>query len=208
MKRLWLILFITTFISLAWGQSHCHVFGKIKFVEYGEDYKVKFVEYGEDLNIKYVSYGESQVGNWKTVEYGEKYKIKVVDYGEDFSVKLVDYGEGCNTSGSSSSSSSSSNNANQVQAWADIFSGQRTEKNNTVDSATRLRLELAKMTPKQRAAYFELQRQEEQRKLNKIAKTEREREREKKLQAERSRKLRQENPLFYWAREALAVAII
>ena len=116
MKRLWFILFITTFISLAWGQSHCHVFGKIKFVEYGEDYKVKFVEYGEDLNIKYVSYGEPQVGNWKTVEYGEKYKIKVVDYGEDFSVKLVDYGEGCNTSGSSSSSSITSE---QVRAAYD-----------------------------------------------------------------------------------------
>ena len=128
MKKL---LFITTFISLAWGQSHCHVFGKIKFVEYGEDYKVKFVEYGEDLNIKYVSYGESQVGNWKTVEYGEKYKIKVVDYGEDFSVKLVDYGEGCNTSGSSSSSSIT---AKQVQALYPDFSDNRTEEQKRKDA--------------------------------------------------------------------------
>jgi len=73
----------------------CHVYGKIKFVDYGEDYKVKFVDYGEDLKIKYVDYGEDKVGCWKVVEYGEKFKIKIVDYGEDFKVKEVDYDEGC-----------------------------------------------------------------------------------------------------------------
>jgi predicted RNA-binding protein with TRAM domain len=73
----------------------CHVYGKIKFVEYGEDYKVKIVDYGEDLKIKYVDYGEDKEGKWKTVEYGEKYKIKIVEYGEDFKMKEVDYGEGC-----------------------------------------------------------------------------------------------------------------
>ena len=73
----------------------CHIYGKIKIVEYGEDYKVKFVEYGQDLKIKYVSYGEDKVGKWKLVEYGEDYKIKIVDYGENYKVKDVDYGEGC-----------------------------------------------------------------------------------------------------------------
>lgn len=73
----------------------CHVYGKIKFVDYGEDYKVKFVDYGEDLKIKYVDYGEDKQGKWKSVDYGEDYKIKIVDYGEDFKVKEVDYGEGC-----------------------------------------------------------------------------------------------------------------
>src|SRR5688572_15767312 len=70
----------------------CHVYGKIKFVDYGEDYKVKFVDYGQDLKIKYVDYGEDKEGCWKTVDYGEKFKIKIVDYGEDFKVKEVDYG--------------------------------------------------------------------------------------------------------------------
>ena len=73
----------------------CHLYGKIKFVEYGEDYKVKFVKYGEDLRIKYVSYGEDKVGKWKVVEYGEDYKIKIVEYGEDYKVKDVWYGQGC-----------------------------------------------------------------------------------------------------------------
>ena len=77
------------------GSKGCHVFGKIKFVDYGEDYKVKFVDYGEDLKIKYVDYGEDSQGKWKTVDYGEDFKIKIVDYGEDFKVKEVDYGEGC-----------------------------------------------------------------------------------------------------------------
>ena len=73
----------------------CHVYGKIKFVDYGEDYKVKFVDYGEDLKIKYVDYGENSQGKWKTVDYGEDFKIKIVKYGEDIKVKEVDYGEGC-----------------------------------------------------------------------------------------------------------------
>ena len=73
----------------------CHLYGKIKIVEYGEDYKVKFVDYGEDLKIKYVSYGENKVGNWKLVSYGEAYKVKIVEYGEDYKIKDVEYGQGC-----------------------------------------------------------------------------------------------------------------
>ena len=89
------------------GSKGCHVYGKIKFVDFGENYKVKFVDFGENLKIKYVDFGESKVGHWnivdfgenykiKVVEFGEDYKIKVVQFGEDFSVKMVDFGEGCN----------------------------------------------------------------------------------------------------------------
>jgi len=77
------------------GGRGCHVYGKIKFVDYGEDYKVNFVNYGEDLKIKYVSYLADSPGEWQMVEYGEDYKIKIVDYGEDFKVKEVSYGAGC-----------------------------------------------------------------------------------------------------------------
>jgi len=78
------------------GSKGCHIYGKIKFVEYGEDYKVRFVDYGANLKVKYVEYGESSKGNWKMVEYGEDYKIKIVSYGEDLTVKTVSYGQGCN----------------------------------------------------------------------------------------------------------------
>tara|TARA_B100000900_G_scaffold392497_1_gene388045 strand:+ start:588 stop:914 length:327 start_codon:yes stop_codon:yes gene_type:complete len=99
-----LILFTVIFLSITLSAftylssssgGGCHVYGKIKFVDYGEDYSVKFVDYGEDLRIKYVSYGEDEVGKWKVVDYGEDYKIKIVDYGEDYRVKDVEYGEGC-----------------------------------------------------------------------------------------------------------------
>jgi len=73
----------------------CEIYGKIKIVEYGEDYKVKIVDYGEDLKVKWVDYGEDNKGKWKKVDYGEKFKIKWVTYGEDFKIKEVTYGEGC-----------------------------------------------------------------------------------------------------------------
>ena len=88
-----LILFSSS--TIIEEERGCHLYGKIKFVDYGEDYKVKFVDYGEDLRIKYVSYGENSVGKWKVVEYGEDYKVKIVDYGENYKVKDVEYGEGC-----------------------------------------------------------------------------------------------------------------
>jgi hypothetical protein len=77
------------------GNTACAIYGKIKIVDYGEDYKVKKVDYGEDLKVKWVDYGEDSKGKWKEVDYGEDHKIKWVDYGEDFSIKIVDYGEGC-----------------------------------------------------------------------------------------------------------------
>ena len=77
------------------GNPACEIYGKIKFVDYGEDYKVKKVDYGEDVKIKWVDYGEDNKGKWKEVDYGEDFKIKWVDYGEDFKIKIVDYGEGC-----------------------------------------------------------------------------------------------------------------
>ena len=82
--------------SLGSGSKGCHVYGKIKFVEFGEDYKVKFVSFGEDLKVKYVSFGADSPGEWQSVEFGEDYKIKVVQFGEDYKVKEVTFGEGCN----------------------------------------------------------------------------------------------------------------
>lgn len=87
--------FISTDEPTSSGNPACEVYGKIKEVDYGEDYKVKRVDYGEDVKIKWVDYGEDNRGKWKRVDYGEDFKIKWVDYGEDFKVKFVDYGEGC-----------------------------------------------------------------------------------------------------------------
>ena len=77
------------------GNPACEVYGEIKIVDYGEDYKVKIVDYSEDVKVKWVEYGADDKGEWKEVDYGEDHKIKWVDYGEDFTIKIVDYGEGC-----------------------------------------------------------------------------------------------------------------
>ena len=85
--------------SNAAGANFCshngiELFGKIKFVDYGEDIKIKYVDYGEDIKVKFVDYGADECGEWQEVEYSENIKIKVVDYGEDLKVKKVDYGHG------------------------------------------------------------------------------------------------------------------
>ncbi len=74
----------------------CHVFGKIRFVDFGEDYKVRFVNFGEDVKIKYVDFGANSDGKWQVVNFGEDYKIRVVKFGEDFKAREVSFGEGCN----------------------------------------------------------------------------------------------------------------
>ena len=56
MKKLILLLLFVPLVSF--GQKACNVYGKIKFVNYGEDYKVKFVKYSEDFKAREVDYGE------------------------------------------------------------------------------------------------------------------------------------------------------
>lgn len=70
------------------------LFGKVRIVEYGEDFKVKAVEYSEDLKIQTTSYLQSDCGKWYFVEYGEDFKIRFVDYSEDFKIKYVEYSPG------------------------------------------------------------------------------------------------------------------
>jgi len=78
------------------GSSNaCEIYGKVKFVDNGEDYKVKLVDYGQDVKIKFVDNEEDKKGLWRRVDYGQKYKLKWVDFGEDFKIKLVASGEGC-----------------------------------------------------------------------------------------------------------------
>ena len=63
MKNLFLVLLFIPFFGIS--QKACNVYGKVKFVKYGEDYKVKFVDYGEDMKFKFVKYGEDKTGKWK-----------------------------------------------------------------------------------------------------------------------------------------------
>ena len=95
MKKLLLLLLCVPLIGFS--QSFCNIYGSVKFVDFGQDYKIKFVEFGEDIKIKYVSSGANNSGKWKIVDFGENYKLKKVEFGEDFRVKIVSFGEGCNS---------------------------------------------------------------------------------------------------------------
>mgnify|MGYP006080251251 CR=1 FL=1 len=76
---------------IGFGQVNCPVFGKIKIVDYGEDYSIKIVNYGGNYDVAYVNNFADKAGEWELVEYGEDYKVKLVEYGEDFTIEIKDY---------------------------------------------------------------------------------------------------------------------
>lgn len=66
------------------------VFGRIQFVERGEDFKVRIVSWNGDADktIDIVKGDASSAGKWKIVSNNPDYKIKLVHCYEDFSVFL------------------------------------------------------------------------------------------------------------------------
>ena len=70
------------------------VFGKIRVVSIGEDYKVRVVGIGESLRVRKVSIGADRPGLWQMVTIGEDYKIRYVSIGEDFTIRFVSIGDG------------------------------------------------------------------------------------------------------------------
>lgn len=69
------------------------LYGRIRLVEIGEDYRVRPVEIGEDLRVRIVEIGENSVGRWRFVDIGEDYRVRLVDIGEDLKVRFVEIGE-------------------------------------------------------------------------------------------------------------------
>lgn len=70
------------------------LYGKVKIVSYGEDFKILPAGYGEDLRVETVGYGAGSCGKWEIVTYGEDFKIRFVEYGEDFKIRFVSYNPG------------------------------------------------------------------------------------------------------------------
>ena len=62
------------------------LWGKVRFVEYGEDFRVRVVECGEDLTVA-ISNGPTRCGEWDTVSIGEDFRVRLVDCFEDFSIR-------------------------------------------------------------------------------------------------------------------------
>jgi len=65
------------------------LFGKVRKVTYGEDFKVKAVKSSEDLSVVETEQSPDQCGEWKFVDYGEDFKVRFVEYGEDFSIRYT-----------------------------------------------------------------------------------------------------------------------
>lgn len=99
-KRLLCILIVLSSVILFAGDAResaaRNVYGKIRVVSIGEDYKVRVVSIGEDLKVRVVSIGENSIGRWRFVDIGEDFKIRFVDIGEDFKIRFVNIGEGVN----------------------------------------------------------------------------------------------------------------
>ena len=70
------------------------LFGKVRIVDVGEDYKVRVVDFAEDLRVLRVSHGAISCGKWEFVDFGGDFKVRFVDVGEDLKIRYVEYGEG------------------------------------------------------------------------------------------------------------------
>ena len=92
MKKLIILLLLPI---IMYSQDACTIYGKIKFVEFNEDYRVKIVHFNEDVKVKFVDRFHERSGRWEIVDMFEDYKIKLVKYDPDFTIKEVDFFEGC-----------------------------------------------------------------------------------------------------------------
>lgn len=70
------------------------LYGKVRIVTAGEQFRVRVVSAGEDLRVRTVSAGANAVGQWEIVDVGEKFTIRFVTAGEDFTIRFVTAGEG------------------------------------------------------------------------------------------------------------------
>jgi hypothetical protein len=65
------------------------LYGKVKVVNSGEDFKVRIVENSEDISIISTDKDPSKCGQWKFVEYSEDFKVRFVTNGEDFKIRYT-----------------------------------------------------------------------------------------------------------------------
>lgn len=76
------------------GEKTFPLYGDVKIVESGEDFRVELVEYSADLEVKIVDYNADRCGEIHLVEYGADAKVRVVENNGDIKVKIVKYSPG------------------------------------------------------------------------------------------------------------------
>ena len=65
------------------------LYGKVRAVGLGADFRVRVVDKGEDLLVRKIPSGAKAPGEWEMVENGEKFTIAFVNIGEDFKIRYA-----------------------------------------------------------------------------------------------------------------------
>lgn len=95
-----LLSFISVFslsgksISASCTLNGVKLYGKVRIVKMGEDFKVEVVRHNEDLKVEAGSENPNSCGRWQFVNIGEDFKIRYVDHNGDFKIRNVDHGAG------------------------------------------------------------------------------------------------------------------
>lgn len=68
------------------------IYGRVRVVEYGADFKVKIVDRDEYLSVKLVTTeSPNDCGYWQMVNSSENFTVQFVEYGEDFTIRYRQY---------------------------------------------------------------------------------------------------------------------
>ena len=98
MKKILFALFALASVVLFASDSRSEIakklYGRIRVVPAGEDYRVRVVGAGEDLGVRVVECAPTTPGQWAFVPAGEDFEIRFVEAGEDISIRFVGAGEG------------------------------------------------------------------------------------------------------------------
>ncbi|WP_017863266.1 hypothetical protein [Leptospira santarosai] len=70
------------------------LYGRVRVVSIGEDFRVTVVRDGEDLKVESGMINPDSCGRWQFVNIGEDFKIRYVDLDADFTIRLVTNGAG------------------------------------------------------------------------------------------------------------------
>ena len=72
------------------------LYGRIKIVNYGEDYAVRIASNAPDLDVCLVEISQyaNRPGYWMIVENNEDFRVRFVQYAEDISIQFVSNGGG------------------------------------------------------------------------------------------------------------------
>lgn len=96
MKKILFALFALASVVLFASDSKQEIakklYGRIKIVDGGEDYKVRLVDGAEDMKVK-LSIFDNTPGVWHLVGGAEDYKVRLVDGAEDIRVKITNFYE-------------------------------------------------------------------------------------------------------------------